>query len=206
MPGDDAAASERKALWILAGVIVGEGYPVVISLLPDPAGFVRHLGFAPGAAGTWFAWALASAVAVAYASSCATIPAVREHMIRPGVIKAVAVLAAVMAAVLEEVIFRKWVMDDLDRRGVGAVLQVLASGATFGLVHVVWGLMGGLRAAIQSMVWTAVLGAALGIVYLVSGRSLAPCIAAHFLITALIEPGLVIAALRGQMRGTATGR
>ena len=32
-----------------------------------------------------------------------------------------------------------------------------------------------------------------------SGRSLAPCIVAHFLINAFIEPGLVLAAARGEM-------
>ena len=36
-------------------------------------------------------------------------------------------------------------------------------------------------------------------VYIMSGRSLAPCIATHFLINALLEPGLVLAAVSGQM-------
>jgi membrane protease YdiL (CAAX protease family) len=46
---------------------------------------------------------------------------------------------------------------------------------------------------------TGMLGVALAIVFVVGGRSLAPCIAAHFLINALIEPGLVLAATRGEM-------
>ncbi|MEO8191138.1 MAG: hypothetical protein ABI682_12415 [Acidobacteriota bacterium] len=32
-----------------------------------------------------------------------------------------------------------------------------------------------------------------------AGRSLAPCILSHFTINALAEPGLVLAALRGEM-------
>jgi hypothetical protein len=40
---------------------------------------------------------------------------------------------------------------------------------------------------------------ALAIVYLVAGRNVAPCVAAHFLINAFIEPGLVLAAVRGEM-------
>jgi hypothetical protein len=43
------------------------------------------------------------------------------------------------------------------------------------------------------------LGAALAVVYLASGRNVAPCIAAHLLINALVEPGLVLAAVRGEM-------
>jgi hypothetical protein len=49
------------------------------------------------------------------------------------------------------------------------------------------------------------LGLALGAVYLASDRSLAPCIVAHFVITALIEPGLVLAAVRDQLGRTLPG-
>jgi hypothetical protein len=180
-------------------VIVGEGFPVVISFFPDPGRFLAYAGFVEGAGGPWHAWALGAVVAAIYVWSAASIPDVREHLLRPGMLKAVAVLAAVMAAVLEEVIFRRWVMDFLEREGVGSLMQVLVSGAAFGVGHVVWGFLGGSRAAVRAMVSTGILGAALAIVYLAAGRSLAPCIAAHFVITALIEPGLVIAALRGQM-------
>jgi membrane protease YdiL (CAAX protease family) len=56
-----------------------------------------------------------------------------------------------------------------------------------------WGLKN-MKAGVNAFISTSILGAALAIVYLVSGRSLAPCIVAHFIITALIEPGLLIAA------------
>ena len=87
-------------------------------------------------------------------------------------------------------------------------MQVLVSGAAFGLVHAMWAFFGGsFSAGLQAMAATAVLGAALGAVYLASGRSLAPCIVAHFVITVLIEPGLVLAAVRGQLgRRTLPGK
>jgi uncharacterized protein len=56
-----------------------------------------------------------------------------------------------------------------------------------------------MRAAIGATIATGVLGAAPALVYLAADRNLAPCIAAHFLINALIEPGLVLAAIRGEM-------
>ena len=103
-------------------------------------------------------------------------------------------------------IFRKWLMDYPRDQDIGAVLQVLASAITFGLAHGIWGLMGrSLRAAIGATITTGVLGAALALVYLASDRSLAPCIAARFLINALIEPGLVLAATRGQMARAGRG-
>jgi len=53
---------------------------------------------------------------------------------------------------------------------------------------------------------TALLGGALAIVYVIGGRSLAPCVAAHFAINALLEPGLVLAATRREMGGRAGTR
>jgi membrane protease YdiL (CAAX protease family) len=91
-------------------------------------------------------------------------------------------------------------MDYLDRRGMGMPLQVLASGLAFGLAHSTWGLLArSVNAAFHSVVGTGILGIALGVVYLVADRNLAPCIVAHFFITALTEPGLMIGGLRGEL-------
>lgn len=82
----------------------------------------------------------------------------------------------------------------------GVVVQVLGSGLLFGVLHGVWGLMGrSLRAAIGATLATGFLGMMLAVVFIAAGRSLAPCIVAHFVINALIEPGLVLAATRGEM-------
>ena len=98
-------------------------------------------------------------------------------------------------------------MDAVFGRGIGPVAQVALSGLAFGVAHGIWGLMGrGTRAAFGATVATGVLGTALALVYLVAGRSLAPCIVAHFVINLLIEPGLVLAALSGEMNGSATFR
>jgi hypothetical protein len=68
----------------------------------------------------------------------------------------------------------------------------------------VWGIFGkSIRAAAGATIATAVLGCALAVVYLASGRNVAPCVFSHFLINALIEPGLVLAAVRGEMGGRA---
>ena len=88
----------------------------------------------------------------------------------------------------------------LDHRGFGPLLQVLASAFAFGVAHGIWAFFGGrLRAGIGAVAATSILGAGLATVYLISGRSLAPCIVAHFLLDVSIEPGLVLAAARGEM-------
>jgi CAAX protease family protein len=192
--------AERTAAWILAGVLVIFGIPVLMALVTKPHEFISYLGFAPNRAGAALAWLLAAFVTIYYVWGAARIPAVREQMFRPTALKALAVMAAVMAGVFEEVVFRKWIMDYLDKHGLGMTLQVLASGLAFGLAHAMWGLVGrSFDAALHAMVTTGILGAVLGVVYLAADRSLAPCIVAHFIMTALTEPGLMVGGLRGQL-------
>lgn len=113
-------------------------------------------------------------------------------------LKLLAVVAAAVAGVLEEVVFRKWVMDFLNSKGYGSVVQVLAAGVSFGLAHLVWGAKS-LAAGVIAVLSTSALGIGLGIVYLLGDRNLAPCIAAHFLVTALMEPGLIHAAVTDKL-------
>lgn len=70
-------------------------------------------------------------------------------------------------------------------RGLSPTLQVVASAVAFGLVHALWGFKS-FAAGVNAVLSTTLLGAALAIVYVVGERSLAPCVVAHILITALI--------------------
>jgi membrane protease YdiL (CAAX protease family) len=191
---------ERLSAWILAGIALAEGWWVVDNYLYNPQGLLAYLGFARGGRGNWGGWVLAALVTGLFVGASVRLPAVRAHLFRPSLLKLLSLAVALMAGILEEVIFRKWLMDYLQGQAIGPIVQVLLSGLAFGLLHGVWGLLGrSLRAAVGATVATGLLGAGLGAVYIVSGRSLAPCIAAHFLINALLEPGLVLAAVSGQM-------
>jgi membrane protease YdiL (CAAX protease family) len=126
------------------------------------------------------------------------LPSVRKNLFRQSWLKLLAVLVAVASGFCEEMIFRKGLMDLLQHKGYGFVLQLAGSAAAFGLAHAVWGLMrGSLRAALGAMIATSGLG-------LASHRIVLPCIIAHFLINLLIEPGLVLAAVRGEMSASST--
>lgn len=107
---------------------------------------------------------------------------------------------ALPASVLEEAVFRKLLMDHLAAGSWNASFQVLASGLAFGAVRGIWGFFGrSWRAALGATLITSTLGATLALAYIAAGCSVAACVAAHFLIDALMEPGLVLAALRGEM-------
>ncbi|MGE5624197.1 MAG: CPBP family intramembrane glutamic endopeptidase [Bacillota bacterium] len=195
-----ARSVEAKAALILGGILAAEGAWVLINLLHNPVGFLRFLGFAPGRLGEPLGWLLAALVTAAFVYHGARLPSVRANLLRPSALKLLAMPMALTAGVLEEAIFRKLLMDYLATAGAGAVLQVLVSGLAFGAVHGIWGLFGrSWRAALGATLVTAALGAALAFVYLAAGRSVAACVTAHFLIDALMEPGLVLAALRGEM-------
>jgi uncharacterized protein len=194
--------AERRSAWILAAIAALEGGWVVMNLCVSGGRFVHYLGFAPGKLGSVSGWIAAAVVTVVFVKFAMRLPSVRENLVRPSFLKLLGLAVAISAGILEEVMFRRWPMNYLQERGWGVVVQIASSGLLFGLLHGVWGLMGrSIRAAIGATLATGFLGVMLAIVFVLGGRSLAPCIVAHFLINALIEPGLVLAATRGEMAG-----
>ncbi len=185
---------------ILAGGMLW--FPVVFLLLGRPVGFLRNLGFFTGPRGTLPAWCMALVIAAVYSAySVRNIPLVREHWRAISFFKFLGLLVAFAAALVEEAFFRRMIMDGLMRAGWSAGVQVIASGLVFGLAHASWGLMTGhIVAGVGAMIATGTLGTALGLVYVVGDRCLAPVIVAHFIVTATIQPGITFAAFSGQMR------
>jgi len=188
---------------VLAGGIMW--FPVVALLVGSPPGFLRDLGFVSGSRGTLLAWCMGFVVAVFYgAYAVRHIPLVREHWRAVSLFKLLGILVALAAALVEEAFFRRLLMDALMRAGWPAVVQVVASGLIFGLAHGIWGIMTGrVSVGVGTMIATGTLGTALGLVYVVGDRSLAPVIVAHFIVTATIQPGITFAAFSGQMHQTA---
>ncbi len=193
--------ARRRAIVFLAVATAILWFPVVGVLLGEPPGFLRSLGFFSEPHGTALAWVLAVAVALLYSSfAVRNIPLVRENWHALTVAKLLGVAAAVGAAVVEEAFFRRMVMDQVFAAGGGSLVQILVSALIFGLAHGIWGIVtGNLVAGVGATIATGTLGAALAVVYLVGGRSLAPVITSHFIIDAVIQPGIMFAAFSGQM-------
>lgn len=104
----------------------------------------------------------------------------------------------VSAGFCEETVFRGFIMRQRADAGRGPTFQVICSALLFGAAHVGWGALAHgshLAAVLPALLSTAVLGGALGVVYLLSGRSLAPCVTAHALIDFAIEPWLLLFAV-----------
>jgi membrane protease YdiL (CAAX protease family) len=104
----------------------------------------------------------------------------------------VALILGCGAGFCEEILFRGYVMTRLSDAGYGAVVQVIASGILFGLAHGLYALSGGVSVGLDIMSHTALLGALYAITYLLSRRSLMPCILAHFLNDAIVLPWIFL--------------
>jgi hypothetical protein len=199
-PAEHLSGGETKAAAILAMIALTESVWVVWSAHFNPHRFFHYAGFDQALPSGLFGWISALLVIIGFVHFSRRLPSVRANLFRPSWLKLLAVLVAVASGLCEEMIFRKWLMDLLQHKGYGPVLQLAGSTVAFGLAHAVWGLMrGSLRAALGAMIATGGLGLALALVYLASHRIVLPCIIAHFLINLLIEPGLVLAAVRGEM-------
>ena len=185
--------SRTLALITLVQVVI-----FLVLFWQDLAAVPRYLGFTTLHEVPLIAWGAALAVTVLYVGSASSISSVRAHLVKLDGLKLLAVVAAIFAGIVEEVIFRKLLMDALANRDVGEVLQVVASALAFGAVHLVWGVRR-LSAGVNAFISTALLGGALAVIYLLSGRNLAACVLAHIVITGLIEPGLLIAAAEDRL-------
>jgi hypothetical protein len=189
---------ERLSAWILAGIAAIEGLWVILNFAQNPAGFMRYIGFAPGRRSRGMAVGGHRYRSVRLAERT---PAERPRKSRSSFVSEIPRSGgSSYSGDPRRSHISQVGMDHLGDQGIGPLLQTLASGLAFGLAHGVWGSMArSLRTVAGATVITGVLGATLGLVYIIAGRSVAPCIAAHFLINALIEPGLVLAATRGEM-------
>lgn len=173
--------------------------PLVTDWFVRPMPMVADLGFSPATLAPPVAWFAALIFAAAYVGfTCWALPSVRRHQREISVFKLIGVVAAVASGIMEEVVFRRLLMDAAAGWGVGTWGQVVLSGVVFGLAHGVWSLFSANRAfPLIAVTATTAAGMALALIYLLAGRNLGPPIAAHFLINVVIEPWLVLAAVSG---------
>ncbi len=185
----------RKSFIILMAILIVEAIPFGFVLRgAAPGGLTRLYGFQPA---IWPAWLATAAVTLAYILyAVRALPLIGQRFFDLHWLKLLAIPFAIVTGTMEELWFRRLLMEWLAAHGSGAVLQVLASAAIFGLAHGIWGLFGGKwRIAVGAAAATGILGGLLAIVYLIAGRQIAPCIWAHLLINLAIEPWLVLAAV-----------
>ena len=109
-----------------------------------------------------------------------------------------AISAGIVAGLVEETLFRGFIMTELRSSGWGKTAQVVTSSLVYGSVHATWGLISGMftvELVGGAVIGTAVFGCFCSAVYLLSGRSLMPVVLCHGLIDFAIEPWLFMVAV-----------
>jgi membrane protease YdiL (CAAX protease family) len=182
--------SGRVAVFMV-GSMVGEAgaFVLLVRLLHRRGRTLADLGF--GRPATLRATGFGLLVAIVYIAVTASNPAVGPHLFDFSALKLLAIPVAVVAGVVEETIFRGYVMTAIADRGRGPITQAVASGAVFGLAHL-YGFSISPASYLITLAFTAALGTALGAVYLAGHRSLTPVILAHAVISLVIEPWLLL--------------
>lgn len=208
--GETKSASRRPSTQTVTGLIVvgttsGMALPLLIWLMRDPHWFASDLlGIRAQAAQIPWAWALAGIVAISYiAYTFWAVPFVKDHATTFTLLKALAVPLALVSGTLEELLFRKLLMDWLHSLDVSLAMQVLATAITFGLAHSLWAFFSrDARIILPVVLATTMLGGLLGITYLVGERNVLPVIVAHVLVNLVIEPWLLLSAINGRWDST----
>ncbi len=174
--------------------------PLAMSLFWYPIPMFQYLGFTRESIAPLSAWILATITAIAYVLyTMQVIPLVFAQQKEISWFKLLGILAALVGGIVEEVFFRRWLMDFLMSRGLPAILQIVFSGVAFGLAHTSWILArGDIKFTLPAILSTSILGMLLAIIYLVGGRNLGPCIFAHVLINIIIEPWLMLSSVSGK--------
>ena len=197
--------TRRKTTLILGTTALFMFSPLAMSLFWRPIPLFQNLGFDRESFAPPLAWILATITVVVYVFyTMKAIHLVFSKQKEISLFKLLGILSAVVGGIVEEVFFRRWLMDMLMARDVGPILQVIISGIAFGLAHASWTLLAkrDFKATLPAIISTLILGIFLAIIYLAGGRNLGPCIFAHVLINIIIEPWLMLSAVSGKWRST----
>jgi hypothetical protein len=175
--------------------------PLAMNLVGYQIPMFQNLGFERNSIASPAAWILATIVVSVYVLyTMKAIPFVASMQREISLFKLLGILAAVVGGIVEEVFFRRWLMDMLMRAGFTFIIQVVISGVVFGLAHTSWTLFAkrDFKFALPAILSTSGLGILLAIIYLAGGRNLGPCIFAHVLINTIIEPWLMLSSVSGK--------
>jgi hypothetical protein len=184
---------ERRTLFVMLAIMACQAWGLSAMLIgADPARVARLFSFVPSA---WKAWALGAVVAAAYvAVSIRQLPLIGQRFFELTPLKLLAIPFSLGAGAVEELLFRRMLMNWALHQGLDWPVQIAISAIAFGLLHAMFGLFSrSWRGVLSPVIFTSLLGAALALVYLAGGRDVAPCIWAHALIDMAIEPWLLIA-------------
>jgi uncharacterized protein len=135
-------ADRSKTALILGTATLIMFSPLGMILVGYQIPMFQNLGFERETIAPPLAWILATIIAIAYVLyTMKAIPLVLAKQREISLFKLVGILSAVVGGIVEEVFFRRWIMDHFMSGGFNPILQVVISGVAFGLAHTSWTLL-----------------------------------------------------------------
>ena len=104
------------AALVLAGISMTMGIPIAKKLSGSSSNFLSNLGFFGGSRGTPLAWVLALVLATGYIAFSVQVPVVAQHCVEISWLKALSIVAAIVAGIVEEAFFRRFLMDVIAKK------------------------------------------------------------------------------------------
>lgn len=188
---------EGRVAAFLSGATIGElvALTTLALMLRGRGMSLRTLGL--GTSTNWRGLALGLVVAGAYCVLTALNPAVGPHLLDLIPLKLLAIVAALVTGLVEETIFRGYVMTSLETMRRGPLSQALVSGLIFGIAH--FYAFANPLSLLITFGLTFLLGVGLAAAYLAGNRSLTPAIIGHTLVDLVSEPWLLLGFFSGAM-------
>ena len=191
--------------WLLFGISTFMVIFIIMGFASNPTAFINYMGINKSALEIPLAWGVAILVSICYIIYTARmILVVRQNLFNFICwFKLLGVYAAFSSGIIEELVFRKMLMDWLDINGLNVILQIIISAIAFGLLHFSWSLFGGnIKTGISSAISTIVLGFFLAFIYVIAGRNVLPAIIAHMIINLFVEQWLILNAVSSTNKST----
>ena len=204
----DESVNKRQKIvsgLLLFGISTFMAIFIIIGFINNPAHFTNFMGINKTALEIPAAWVVAILVSICYiAYTARMIPVVRQNLFNFSCwFKLLGVYAAFSSGIIEELVFRKMLMDWLGINGLDIILQIVISAITFGLLHFSWSLFGGnIKTGTGSAISTIVLGLFLAFIYVIAERNVLPSIIAHMIINLFVEPWLILNAVSSTSKST----
>lgn len=123
-------------------------------------------------------------VATLYIWFSTQIPEVKANFTEFSLFKIWGLLLGIFGAIIEETLFRGFVMTRLKQAKISPLVQILITAVAFSLIHMGFGF--------EAILCTFALGIALGALYVFGKRSLLGPILCHSIINAALEPWLML--------------
>ena len=122
--------------------------------------------------------------AFGYSAYTLSNPLIGTNATEISLFKLASVVVSVIGSIVEECVFRGYIISELERINVSTITQILVSGISFGIIHIGFDFVG--------VLLTFIMGIAMATAFVIGKRSLTPSIISHSIINILVEPWLLL--------------